>query len=73
MRPPYSVLAAAAVASIPDELRGFVEGRPLLPGFPARVAGRAASLVVAGILGRSPAASAAAQRTTREDRAVRIT
>jgi uncharacterized protein (DUF2236 family) len=73
MRPPYSVLAAAAVASIPDDLRGLVAARPVLPGLPARVAGRAAALVVAGILGRSPAASAAGHRTARDGGAVRTT
>jgi len=63
MRPAYRVLAAAAVASLPPRLAGFVAGRPVLPPAPAAAVGRAATRMLSVMLGPSPAASAAARRT----------
>lgn len=63
MRPPYRVLAAAAAATLPPELSGLLASRPLLPAPAARVVGRAATRLLAALLGPSPAATAAARRT----------
>ena len=62
IRYPYRLLAAAAAASLPPELRPLLAGRPVLPDVPARLVGRAATRLLAVILGRSPAAAAAASR-----------
>jgi len=64
IRAPYRVIAAAAAASLPPTLRPLLAGRPLLPDRPARVVGRAATRLLAGILGPSPAARAAHRRTS---------
>lgn len=63
IRYPYRVLAAAAAASLPPELRPLLAARPVLPDAPARQVGRAATRLLAVVLGRSPAAAAAARRT----------
>jgi len=63
IRGPYRVIAAAAAATLPPDLRPLLSGRPLLPDRPARVVGRAATRLLAGILGESPAAAAAHRRT----------
>ena len=63
IRLPYRVIAAAAAASLPPELRRLLAGRPLLPELPARLVGRAATRLLAAVLGESPAARAAHQRT----------
>ena len=63
IRWPYRVIAAAAVATLPPDLRPLLSGRPLLPDLPARVVGRAATRLLAGVLGESPAAAAAHRRT----------
>ena len=65
IRYPYRVLAAAAVATLPSRLRPLVAARPLLPDVPARVVGRAATRLLAVVLGESPAARAARTRTAR--------
>jgi uncharacterized protein (DUF2236 family) len=62
MRPAYRVLAAAAVASLPPRLADLMADRPVLPPAPAAVVGRAATRLLAVLLGRSPAAAAAAAR-----------
>jgi uncharacterized protein (DUF2236 family) len=63
IRRPYRVIAAAAAASLPPDLRPLLAARPVLPDVPARVVGRAATALLARILGPSPAASAAHRRT----------
>ena len=63
IRGPYRVIAAAAAATLPPDLRPLLSGRPLLPDRPARVVGRAATRLLAGVLGESPAAAAAHRRT----------
>ena len=63
IRAPYRVIAAAAVATLPPELRGLLAGRPVLPDRPAGLVGRAATRLLAQVLGESPAARAAHQRT----------
>jgi uncharacterized protein (DUF2236 family) len=63
IRWPYRVIAAAAAATLPPDLRPLLSGRPLLPDLPARVVGRAATRLLAGVLGESPAAAAAHRRT----------
>lgn len=63
IRLPYRVLAAAAAASLPPELRPLLAARPLLPAAPARLVGRAATRLLAVVLGESPAAAAAHRRT----------
>ena len=63
IRYPYRVLAAAAAASLPPELRPLLAARPVLPDVPARLVGRAATRLLAVVLGRSPAAAAATRRT----------
>lgn len=62
IRVPYRVIAAAAAASLPPGLRPLLAGRPLLPGPPARVVGRAATRLLGWVLGPSPAAQAAHRR-----------
>jgi uncharacterized protein (DUF2236 family) len=64
IRGPYRVIAAAAAATLPPDLRPLLSGRPLLPDRPARVIGRAATRLLAAVLGQSPAAAAAHRRTT---------
>ena len=64
IRGPYRVIAAAAAATLPPDLRPLLSGRPLLPDLPARVIGRAATRLLAVVLGQSPAAAAAHRRTT---------
>ena len=63
IRLPYRVIAAAAAASLPPELRRLLAGRPVLPELPARLVGRAATRLLAAVLGASPAARAAHERT----------
>jgi uncharacterized protein (DUF2236 family) len=63
IRLPYRVIAAAATATLPPELRRLLAGRPVLPEPSARLVGKAATRLLAAILGESPAARAAHQRT----------
>jgi uncharacterized protein (DUF2236 family) len=63
VRLPYRVVAAAAVATLPPELRPLLAARPLLPAPPARLVGLAATRLLAAVLGPSPAAAAAHRRT----------
>ncbi|MDQ1666594.1 MAG: hypothetical protein QOH75_2625 [Actinomycetota bacterium] len=63
IRWPYRVLASAAAASLPPDLRMLLGALPLLPGPEARVVGGVATAALARVLGPSPAASAAARRT----------
>ena len=63
IRRPYRVIAAAAAASLPPDLRPLLAARPVLPDVPARVVGRAATALLTRILGPSPAARAAQRRT----------
>ena len=63
IRAPYRVVAAAAVASLPPDLRPLLAARPVLPDVPARLVGRAVTRLLAAVLGPSPAAAAAAART----------
>ncbi len=65
VRAPYRVLAAAAAASLPTSLRPLLAARPVLPDVPARLVGRAATRLLAVVLGESPAARAAHARTAR--------
>lgn len=65
LRHPYRVLAAAAAASLPTTLRPLLAARPVLPDLPARLVGRAATRLLAVLLGESPAARAARTRTSR--------
>jgi uncharacterized protein (DUF2236 family) len=62
IRHPYRVIAAAAAASLPPDLRQLLAARPVLPDVPARVVGRASTALLTRILGPSPAASAAHRR-----------
>lgn len=64
IRIPYRVIAAAAAASLPPQLRPLLAARPLLPDPAARAVGRAATRLLAGVLGPSPAAAAAHRRTS---------
>jgi uncharacterized protein (DUF2236 family) len=63
IRRPYQVIAAAAAASLPPELRRLLASRPVLSDLPARLVGRAATRLLSGVLGESPAARAAHART----------
>jgi uncharacterized protein (DUF2236 family) len=65
IRVPYRIVAAAAAASLPPELRRLLGARPVLPDPAARLVGGAATALLARVLGPSPAATAAAQRTWR--------
>jgi uncharacterized protein (DUF2236 family) len=65
IRGPYRVIAAAAAASLPPGLRPLLAARPLLPDPAGRLVGRAATRLLATVLGPSPAAAAAHRRTTR--------
>jgi uncharacterized protein (DUF2236 family) len=65
IRGPYRVIAAAAAASLPPDLRSLLAARPLLPDPAGRLVGRAATRLLATVLGPSPAAAAAHRRTTR--------
>jgi uncharacterized protein (DUF2236 family) len=65
IRLPYRVIAAAAVATLPPELRRLLAGEPVLPDLPARLVGRAATRLLAEVLGESPAARAAWARSRR--------
>jgi len=62
IRLPYRVIAAAAASSLPPSLRPLLGARPLLRDPPARVVGRAATRLLALVLGPSPAAGAAHRR-----------
>ena len=62
VRAPYRVLAAAAAASLPPDLRAMLAGRPVLPEVPARLVGRAGTRLLAAVLGPSPAMLAARSR-----------
>jgi uncharacterized protein (DUF2236 family) len=64
IRVPYRVIAAAAAASLPARLRPLLAARPLLPAPAGRMVGRAATRLLAAVLGPSPAATAAHRRTT---------
>lgn len=63
VRLPYRVVAAAAASSLPAPLRPLLAARPVLPGPPAHVVGKAATRLLAVVLGDSPAAAAAHRRT----------
>jgi len=65
IRLPYRVIAAAAAASLPPSLRPLLAAKPLLPDLPARAVGRAATRLLAAVLGPSPAAEAAHRRVGR--------
>ena len=65
IRIPYRVVAAAAAASLPPELRRLLGDRPVLRDPAARLVGRAATALLSRVLGPSPAAAAAAKRTSR--------
>jgi uncharacterized protein (DUF2236 family) len=65
IRLPYRVIAAAAAASLPPELRALLAARPVLPDPAGRLVGRAATRLLGTILGPSPAAAAAYLRTAR--------
>jgi uncharacterized protein (DUF2236 family) len=65
IRLPYRVVASAAAASLPPELRRLLGARPALPDPAARRVGRALTALLSAVLGPSPAATAAARRTTR--------
>jgi uncharacterized protein (DUF2236 family) len=65
IRIPYRIVAAAAASSLPPELRRLLGARPVLPDPAARLVGRASTPVLARVLGPSPAAAAAAARTSR--------
>ena len=69
IRAPYRVIAAAAAASLPPDLRALLTARPVLPEAPARVVGRAATRLLTVVLGESPAIRAATARTDRDRRA----
>ena len=68
IRIPYRVVAAAAVATLPPDLRRLLAARPVLPDRAAGMVGRAVTVLLAAMLGPSPAASAAARRTSRQAR-----
>lgn len=63
VRLPYRVVAAAAASSLPARLRPLLAARPVLPGPAAHVVGKAATRLLAAVLGDSPAAAAAHRRT----------
>ena len=63
IRAPYRLLAAAAAASLPPTLRPLLAARPRVPDLPARLVARAATRLLAVVLGESPAARAAHART----------
>jgi hypothetical protein len=65
IRLPYRVVASAAAASLPPELRRLLGARPALPDPAARLVGRALTALLSAVLGPSPAATAAARRTAR--------
>ena len=65
IRVPYRLLAAAAVSTLPTTLRPMLVGRPVVPDVPAGLVGRAATRLLAVVLGDSPAARAAHTRTAR--------
>ena len=65
IRLPYRVVASAAAASLPPELRRLLGARPVLPDPAARLVGRALTALLSAVLGPSPAATAAARRTAR--------
>lgn len=62
IRAPYRVIAAAAAASLPPDLRRLLAARPILPDPAGRTVGRAATRLLAAVLGPSPAAEAARRR-----------
>ena len=64
VRGPYRVVAAAAAATLPPELRHLLAARPLLAPPAGRVLGKAATRLLAAVLGDSPAAAAAHRRVT---------
>ena len=64
VRGPYRVVAAAAAATLPPELRPLLAARPLLPPPAGRVVGKAATRLLAAVLGQSPAAAAAHRRVS---------
>ena len=64
IRGPYRVVAAAAAATLPDDLRPLLAARPVLPPPAGRVVGLAVSRLLAAVLGPSPAAEAAHRRTS---------
>ena len=64
IRGPYRVVAAAAAATLPADLRPLLAARPVLPPPAGRVVGLAVSRLLAAVLGRSPAAEAARRRTS---------
>jgi hypothetical protein len=59
------VVAAAAVATLPADLRSLLAARPVLPPPAGRLVGLAVSRLLAAVLGPSPAAEAARRRTAR--------
>ena len=63
LRGPYRVVAAAAAATLPGDLRPLLAARPVLPPPAGRVVGLAVSRLLAAVLGPSPAAEAARRRT----------
>jgi uncharacterized protein (DUF2236 family) len=64
IRHPYRVLASAAAASLPPDLRPLLAARAALPAVPSRLVGRAVTQLLALVLGESPAAAAAHRRTS---------
>ena len=68
IRAPYRVIAAAAAASLPPDLRPLLTARPVLPDVPARLDGKAATRLLSTVLGESPAIRAATARTSRTAR-----
>lgn len=67
IRGPYRVVAAAAAATLPPDLRELLAARPLLAAPAGRVVGLAVSRLLAAVLGPSPAAEAARRRTSAPD------
>ena len=63
IRGPYRVVAAAAAATLPEDLRPLLAATPVLPPPTGRLVGLAVSRLLAAVLGPSPAAAAAARRT----------
>ena len=64
IRGPYRIVAAAAAATLPTDLRPLLAARPVLPPPAGRVVGVAVSRLLAAVLGPSPAAEAAHRRTS---------
>lgn len=64
VRGPYRVVAAAAAATLPADLRPLLAARPVLPPPAGRLVGLAVSRLLAAALGPSPAAEAARRRTS---------